>query len=73
MTTTKQTEKGIHRLPMRVAMGWPLRPRGDADQDGGWAVFETDNVEALMSAYPRAEMPCWKRLKSEGLHIFEVR
>lgn len=55
-----------YRLPMRVAMSWPLRPLTYSDQDGGWAVFDFDSREDAihaMKVYPNARMPCWRRIE----------
>lgn len=57
-----------YKLPARVAAGWPLRIRGSSDTDGGWTVIEcVDRAHALqvMADHPRAEMPCWRRIRSE--------
>jgi hypothetical protein len=55
-----------YKLPMRIAQGFPLRPRTFRDVDGGWSVMECESREhalAIMREYPNARMPCWGRIE----------
>lgn len=56
-----------HSLPVQVAPGFPLRVRGNSDASGGWtiATFDTRaDMLAFMDANPRAELPCWRRVRN---------
>lgn len=54
-----------YKLPCRVNDSLSILLH--SQRDAGWAVLEcTDREHALqvMATYPRAEMPCWRRIRS---------
>lgn len=57
------TNSNTVALPVRVALGFPLRIKGAGDVDGGWSVIECADVahaRQIMADYPQAAMPCWR-------------
>jgi hypothetical protein len=55
------------KLPVRVNHQYKVL--GTNEIDAGWAVLECESREEvlrIMREYPRAAMPCWRRVNEPG-------